>query len=342
MKSILILTDDINNSNLKKILESLEFKFNIYINNLELNNLDFIIFYNYSNISLDLVNNLKKKCLNILTNYQFNNLTVFDDDNLFYYLIKDEFNLKIEKKNIKEYGDLYKYSVYFNCDSSELSNITKKVYCINLIHRNNKFYNSLVKFKKYNINVEIIRVKHLKESKEFMNKFNKIKSYACFDINNPGEYGCKISHLICLKDAKLNNYQNIIIFEDDVIFKKDFNKKIKELKYLFDENKFIYLGSTNFNWNNTIIKKNYMRSSFTFGTFGLFIKNDLFDKIIELNTKFNNKVDITLMKLKKEDKIILYPNLVIADVKISDIRPGLILNNYCKKSRWNLELYDLN
>ena len=43
-----------------------------------------------------------------------------------------------------------------------------------------------------------------------------------------GEKGCTLSHIKCLQDAKEKGYKNILIFEDDVCFSSNFQKKIED------------------------------------------------------------------------------------------------------------------
>ena len=38
-----------------------------------------------------------------------------------------------------------------------------------------------------------------------------------------GEVGCYLSHMWCLQDIVKNNYNNAIIFEDDIIVHKNFH-----------------------------------------------------------------------------------------------------------------------
>jgi GR25 family glycosyltransferase involved in LPS biosynthesis len=35
--------------------------------------------------------------------------------------------------------------------------------------------------------------------------------------------GCRMAHLLCIEDAKKNNYKRILIFEDDIIFTRNLN-----------------------------------------------------------------------------------------------------------------------
>lgn len=60
---------------------------------------------------------------------------------------------------------------------------------------------------------------------------------------NQGLIGCFMSHLVILKEAMMNKYQSIAIFEDDVIMVKDFKIKYQEaLKQIPEKWQMLYLG----------------------------------------------------------------------------------------------------
>ena len=67
---------------------------------------------------------------------------------------------------------------------------------------------------KYNINFELISVPKLNEHQ-----------YKCIGNSHIslGEAGCYLSHMYCLNDAIIKDYNNIIIFEDDIILHKKFH-----------------------------------------------------------------------------------------------------------------------
>ena len=66
-----------------------------------------------------------------------------------------------------------------------------------------------------------------------MNNFNlKAERFAAFDYKEFGIYGCGMSHLQVLEQAKANKYKNVLIFEDDFMFlvsKKEFEENIEKL-----------------------------------------------------------------------------------------------------------------
>lgn len=66
--------------------------------------------------------------------------------------------------------------------------------------------------------------------------------------------GCAVSHLWCINNAISNNFDRFIIFEDDIVFHKDYKNKYKEYVNLnFD---LLMLGACDFNF-----KENYATSN---------------------------------------------------------------------------------
>jgi len=88
----------------------------------------------------------------------------------------------------------------------------EKVYCINLDSRIDRWDKAQKEFEKIGIKDLVQRISGHVPNDNLLNK---------------GERGCMISHIECLKDAKKNNYKNILIFEDDVIFTNQFVEKLK-------------------------------------------------------------------------------------------------------------------
>lgn len=61
----------------------------------------------------------------------------------------------------------------------------------------------------------------------------------------PGEIGCTMSHIKALKIAKVKDWDNVIIFEDDITIAEDFEKRINLLLKMVPKNwEHIYLSGT--------------------------------------------------------------------------------------------------
>ena len=106
------------------------------------------------------------------------------------------------------------------------NNNIDKIYVINL----KKNQDSLEKFmendKKANVEVERFDAVY---GKELSKDHPDILKYFVKDHGlNDGQIGCALSHIKIWEDAIKNNYNNIIVFEDDAIIPEDFWDRFNE------------------------------------------------------------------------------------------------------------------
>ena len=162
----------------------------------------------------------------------------------------------------------------------------EKIYCINLSSRADRWDMCLRQFSKFGMSD--------------VQRFDAVK------YNNPklsakanGHIGCGLSHYNIIKEAKLKNYSNILVLEDDFIFLKEpyeFNIKLKKsLDELPSDWDLFYLGS-NFvkgydyepteRYSNNLIKVNtgFCLHSVSYSSRGM-------DKILK-SFKLNSELDI--------------------------------------------------
>jgi len=149
--------------------------------------------------------------------------------------------------------------------------IINKIYMINLERKKHVADNSLQKLKNltdYNEENLFTKIQIYKAvdghllDKETINNNTTLKvkytlknpsSYD--DIRSVGEIGCYLSHTNIWREIVNNNYNNCIIFEDDVIPDKNYEKIIKYIQNVPDDYDIAYLGWwTRKNMNN--INKN--------------------------------------------------------------------------------------
>jgi GR25 family glycosyltransferase involved in LPS biosynthesis len=122
---------------------------------------------------------------------------------------------------------------------------------------------------------------------------------------NKGEYGCYISHLNILKDILNKPEEMHLIIEDDAIFVRNFNNKLKKLlKFVKDEEwDVFYLGINSYfdgdkegepvgRRGNGIYRPKNMIS----GTHGYLIKKSTVEKIINKLTPIKLAFDVALME----------------------------------------------
>ena len=162
-----------------------------------------------------------------------------------------------------------------------------KIYCINLNHRKDRWANCVDQFSKFNFNDRVERFDAI--------KYNNPKLSAKAN----GHIGCGLSHYNIIKEAKLKNYSNILVLEDDFIFLKEpdeFNIKLKKsLDELPSDWDLFYLGS-NFvkgydyepteRYSDNLIKVNtgFCLHSVSYSSRGM-------DKILK-SFKLNSELDI--------------------------------------------------
>jgi GR25 family glycosyltransferase involved in LPS biosynthesis len=106
-----------------------------------------------------------------------------------------------------------------------------KVVCINLLNRPDKKEFMQEKFGKLGIEVEWFHAVPYGFAKEIVESLKpSVQDYPRFNIQTPNEFGAAISHYTVIKTALLQGHKNIFVFEDDVMFRKNFNEELN--KYL--------------------------------------------------------------------------------------------------------------
>jgi GR25 family glycosyltransferase involved in LPS biosynthesis len=161
------------------------------------------------------------------------------------------------------------------------------------------------------------------------------------DIVNRGQWGCLYSHINIIRDALKNDYESILILEDDIILTDNIHIKIEKLKQFIKGHEnwgIIYLGASQHIWNNITICEDYYHPNNTTGTFAYMIHNSFYQIILDELLKFKKPIDNYLVDIQKKYKdymYVLYPNIIICNLEDSNI--GEIRNNYeyYKKFKWD-------
>lgn len=127
-----------------------------------------------------------------------------------------------------------------------------QVYLINLDERPDRLQSADKELSKFDI-----KYKRAKAIKPNFNQINPIK-YSAFESQNikyiAGAYGCKLSHVSCIVDAAKNNYDKVLIMEDDIKicpeFQDIFDNAVKLMEYIDPKWHMIYLGAR-YMWGGT-------------------------------------------------------------------------------------------
>jgi glycosyltransferase involved in cell wall biosynthesis len=365
-KTILIVTSlDVHNTKLQRFCDMLNHSYKLIfknklvagINDIKIP-IDYVIYYEFNDMSYKVVQTLLKHCEKQTTNKPYSGIDVFQEDKV--VLQFNEYTFSIEYKDVGEYHELYNYSIVLqHHNPSVINQHVDKVYCINLIDVNDTLESFLSMAHKYNIDCEILRMTRLADVKSYMGIFNTLK---CYDY--PGELGVLLSHLICYIDAHEKKYTTIIVLEDDCKPILDLNTRFTQCLSSIIDKRYVYLGASQHTWLDEFVYHPYYYNAWrTCGAFAIYIHKELFPLLINDCKEMLLRVDWipwnyyntvpdsfdtsnAYYGINKESVyygkcIVLYPNLFIADVSNSNIREGQDMKSRSKVMKWDLKLYDL-
>jgi GR25 family glycosyltransferase involved in LPS biosynthesis len=192
------------------------------------------------------------------------------------------------------------------------------IYVINI--KNDVYRRAYIKnlFKNLKLNYNLIMVDRV--TIENKNKWNITQKF-----RHLGQLGCVLSHMFCLRDAINSNYNKFIIFEDDVVFHKNFNNMIA--KYLTYDLDLLMLGACDFVLKQNIINMNanndlYFPKENALGAhanvYSLKFAKILYEHKIKNSEIIEFDKDYSLFY--NNYKIgICYPNLVICELSTTNI-----------------------
>lgn len=194
----------------------------------------------------------------------------------------------------------------------ELNDIFDEVYCINLDHRKDRWEECNKHFTKHNINVT--RISAVNGNEVEPNGVGNLLS---------GEIGVIRSNYNVIKQAKENNYEKIVIFEDDVELDPYFKDKfISYYEAVPDDWSFIYMGGNHVRGLIPVNEKIY-KMVHSYAIHAICIKNTIFDHILELLEKEKKQVDVVYADLQSVfPSYVFRPHLAWQKAGFSDIQQG--------------------
>ena len=155
-----------------------------------------------------------------------------------------------------------------------------------------------------------------------------------------GQLGCLRSHQLIIEHAIKHNYRNILIFEDDVIFKDSWENIKTTINYLQHlEPNLLYLGcSQHYKWTEIKIINNYYHTIQSYGSFAVMINESIFTELLNKYKQETKPIDHYLIEYQTKNKpkcVVMYPNKVIADVTTSNTgcKPR-DQNKFAKRFKW--------
>jgi len=250
-------------------------------------------------------------------------------------------NLHLENRNklikiIKNYK--VKIINIQNNIESEINKRIAKIYIINLtedIHKRNYIITIM---KKYGINFSLVIVDYISHE-----TLSELGEYLPISIN---ELGCCLSHLWCLYQILYKKFKNAIIFEDDIILHKDFEKNFINI---YDKNPnidFLLLGAhdynfSKFNYKNVkdkmkMYKPNTDKNNYynnLYGAHANYYSLKAAKRMFHIRTSQIDFFDKEYMLMFNyfSESYICYPNLVLANISESKLEHEKNILSYSEK-----------
>jgi len=232
----------------------------------------------------------------------------------------------------------------------------ERVYVLNLASRKDRWHNMQNALAKYNVKAHRLEgingnhEPHYSEWKEYLKKplTKQEQKLRKKGIKYQGSWGILKSMKNLIIMAKQEKLRNLLILQDDLIFHKNFLQEFHDYtKSVGDNWKLLYLGASQHIWNTITIdiESNYYHPvGNTEGAFAVGIDSSCYDEMLAEIEKFNLPVDSgalsTLQKIHSDYCYVPFPNLIIADIRDSDIRGCRGFDNIGKLFRWDLKNYE--
>ena len=214
-----------------------------------------------------------------------------------------------------------------------------KIYCLNLKRRPDRWSQCEAIFKQHNLNV--FRFGAIDGTTLNSNEIKRIKNKNKSNVSHyPGHVGCNLSHLSILKHARENQYNNIMVLEDDVELHPLFNTHFENyFKQLPDDWIMCYLGGNYLNIDTNsglttsmpsdpqghMVKLNIRECKNLFTTTAYCLNKrgiDIYSKELESNNCLLAVDECYSLLQEKYSIYIFEPRLVYQRAGISDILNG--------------------
>jgi len=163
---------------------------------------------------------------------------------------------------------------------------------------------------------------------------------------SPGAYGYVLTWERIIQEAIRKKHQRILILDDDIICIRDFHTRFKKwYQELLTQRKrkqkwkIILLGASQHGFGSVKFQDpNYYHPHHTDGSFAVLLDRSIFSELLSLLRTHQKLVDSHCLRelYRKYPKTcyVAYPNLMIADLSISDIRVARSQDEMARKFRW--------
>jgi len=148
-----------------------------------------------------------------------------------------------------------------------------------------------------------------------------------------GAYGCLLSHLAVVQEARRLGHKSVLIFEDDVVFDPEFEAKfVSFVEQVPSDWDMLYFGALHKDEPSKISER-VQRITNANSTFAYALKHTVYDAFLELNARAEHVLDVNLRALQERFNCYCFmPNLAWVQIEYSDVQNRLERHWYLEKS----------
>lgn len=148
-----------------------------------------------------------------------------------------------------------------------------------------------------------------------------------------GAYGCLLSHVAVVQEAREMDHKRVLIFEDDAVLDPQFESKfgsfVEQVPADWD---MLYFGALHKD-QPIEIRDHVYRITNANSTFAYALKHTVYDAFLELNARAENVLDVNAYALQERFNCYCFmPNLAWVQVEYSDVQNRLERHWYLEKS----------
>lgn len=160
----------------------------------------------------------------------------------------------------------------------------------------------------------------------------------------PGAYGCLLSHIAVVEQARADAKESVLIFEDDAVLAPEFNAKFSACSdQLPADWDMLYFGGIH-GEPPLKVSGNVMKVTFSLSTYAYALKHTIYDGFIELNRQALTVLDENTRALQKRFNCYCFtPHLAWVEEDYSDVRDERTDLWWLKESLvlWGSEIDDI-
>jgi GR25 family glycosyltransferase involved in LPS biosynthesis len=151
--------------------------------------------------------------------------------------------------------------------------------------------------------------------------------------HTPGAYGCLLSHVQVVREARARGVSSVLIFEDDVAFADHLERKLSTyLDQLPADWDMVFFGALHRD-EPIKVTENIARITKAYSTYAYVLRDTVFDDFIELNRDTAEELDNNSHILQQRFKCYCFmPHLAWVEADYSDAQERLVDHWYLRES----------